>query len=198
MDRWAHPRPAAKDKMFNYLMRYPISLMTSVPFLGNTVVRRLAEISDAAVSTHWPLQERMRLESVWEESRRRENQRFLDGLTGTKILVNLFGNKKLIVDQMKDWLSESANRGFVFVSGSDERDIEYAGKPSVNPGLFLKQTRGLYLKQGWNEESLKVDLRAVLGADPDRNIWLMVNYLEGANAQIAERLLEIVEEVSRG
>lgn len=197
LDRRMYPKPAANDTLVGYALRYPISLLTSVPFLGNMVVRRLAALAPrATVSTHWPHQMGMEGLSPRQEQLRRRQQAFLDGLDAVVLAENhaLLGMSD---EEMETWLNGD-KRGLAIVSGADERDKEYANRSKLNLQRLAGKVRGVYVKKGWEPEVLKRDLGMILEANPQAVLWLMVNYSAGANAKTAETLQGVVSGVLKG
>ncbi|MDO8658265.1 MAG: hypothetical protein Q7K55_05980 [Candidatus Levybacteria bacterium] len=194
VDRWVSPRPGANDSFLGYIKRWPQSLAVSAPFLSIPAMRIIEKESGATISWHWPVLENQA--NNWGNFLSKKFQEDLESTGGVLLAENhaLIG---LSDEGMKKWIAENPKkRGFTFVSGHDVRDTEYAGRSQVNPYNFLPETRGLYIKDGWNEATLRKDLELVLrnrtNAEP---LWLMVNYGEGAKSEVAQKLQRMVRDV---
>lgn len=193
IDRIVSPKPAANDSFVNYLMRWPQSLAVSMPFWRKATGILVAE-TDATISWHWPVLKRHN--GGWRKRLSEKFQRELES-TGAVLLAE---NHALIGkgEKIERWIEEKpGKRGFVFVSGPDVRDTEYAATSGVDINPLLPNTHGLYVKAGWTEDQLIYDLNRVLNARRETNkpLWIMANYPSAATTEAADRLNETVRQV---
>ncbi|QQS39295.1 hypothetical protein IPM62_01650 [Candidatus Woesebacteria bacterium] len=193
-DRLTHPGPAANDTAKAYLGRYPLTLSTSVPFLGIVAAERICQIADAQLVTHWPqIEGGIKNATPWQNAARKHIQKINDGIT-QKQTAEMHALIGMSDDEIAQWLGENEQRKLAIVSGNDVRNRVYGRKSSVDWRKKAQFVNGFYVKEGWDEDTLKGDLETVLSVTKEP-IWLMVNYAGGANSKTAEEIGRVVNSV---